>query len=237
MPSFIPEWATYLSLLLFTLSVPLARGFESKYINYKAGWKYLFPSIGIMMALFIPWDVAFTNHEVWGFNERYLSGVFLFNLPIEEWLFFIVVPFACVFIYEVIHRFLPYYLPQNFSVWLGYSLGILAFLGSLIFSSNWYTSFTLLLLSLFLGYSLYFEKTTFIQRFFTTFLIVQLPFILVNGVLTGSWIEEPVVWYNNNENVGIRLLTIPIEDVAYNFLMLFMVIHFYERFKAKKAIA
>jgi len=42
----------------------------------------------------------------------------------------------------------------------------------------------------------------------------------VNGILTGSFIEGEVVWYNNTENLGLRIFTIPIEDFAYAFSMI-----------------
>ena len=61
-----------------------------------------------------------------------------------------------------------------------------------------------------------------LKTYFITFLIILIPFLLVNGILTGSFIEEPVVFYNDNENLGIRLGTIPVEDVGYAFTMLLM---------------
>ncbi|MDO7698288.1 MAG: lycopene cyclase domain-containing protein [Schleiferiaceae bacterium] len=47
-----------------------------------------------------------------------------------------------------------------------------------------------------------------------------IPFFITNGVLTGSFIADEVVWYNDAENLGIRLFTIPIEDVSYAFSLL-----------------
>ncbi len=56
-------------------------------------------------------------------------------------------------------------------------------------------------------------KPELLRRFFPGYLVILIPFGLVNGVLTGSFIEEQIVWYNDQENLGIRLGTIPIEDV------------------------
>ena len=78
--------------------------------------------------------------------------------------------------------------------------------------------------------SLYIEE---LQSFYITFLVILIPFFVVNGILTGSFIEGEVVWYNNAENLGIRLGTIPIEDLGYAFNMIFMSILLIEKFKSK----
>ena len=59
----------------------------------------------------------------------------------------------------------------------------------------------------------------------------MIPFLIVNGLLTGSFIEGEVVWYNNAENLGIRLGTIPIEDIVYAFNLLYPGIILIEKFK------
>jgi lycopene cyclase domain-containing protein len=51
-----------------------------------------------------------------------------------------------------------------------------------------------------------------------------IPFFIVNGILTGSFIEDQVVWYNNDENLGIRIGTVPIEDSVYAFTMILTVL-------------
>jgi lycopene cyclase domain-containing protein len=51
----------------------------------------------------------------------------------------------------------------------------------------------------------------------------------VNGVLTGWLLPEPIVWYDNTQNLGIRLNTIPIEDSMYLLFFLLIVTTFYER--------
>ena len=67
-----------------------------------------------MMCLFIPWDIYFTAKGVWDFNPNFIIDVKFLYLPIEEWLFFIIVPYACVFIYEVLNYFFPVNKEYNF---------------------------------------------------------------------------------------------------------------------------
>ena len=56
----------------------------------------------------------------------------------------------------------------------------------------------------------------------------MIPFIITNGILTGSFIEDQVVWYNDNYNLGLRIFTIPVEDVFYGMLLLFSNVIIYE---------
>ena len=75
------------------------------------------------------------------------------------------------------------------------------------------------------------SKNNILQKFYITFLVILIPFFIVNGILTGSFIQNEVVWYNNAENLGIRLFTIPIEDSFYAFSMLFSNLILIEKFK------
>ena len=69
-----------------------------------------------------------------------------------------------------------------------------------------------------------FDASKSINRFYISFLFILIPFIAINGILTGSYIDGEVVWYNNDENLGIRLFTIPIEDFAYGFSLLQLIL-------------
>ena len=95
----------YLGLDLFSLLGPLALSFDKRVAFFKK-WKALFPAIFLMMLVFIPWDILKTAKGVWGFNPDYIIGIYFFNLPLEECLFFICIPYACVFIYECLNNYI-----------------------------------------------------------------------------------------------------------------------------------
>ncbi len=89
----------YLYIDLLTISAPFLLSFDKRVAFYKQ-WKYLFPAILLMAVVFIAKDVIFAANAIWGgFNDTYLVGFRILGLPIEEWMFFFVVPYAIVFIY------------------------------------------------------------------------------------------------------------------------------------------
>ena len=53
----------------------------------------------------------------------------------------------------------------------------------------------------------------------------------MNGILTGSGIEEQVVWYNDSENLGKRLGTIPVEDILYGMTLILLNYYLTELFR------
>jgi len=229
------EHFLYLFLVLFALSYPLAQSFESRirFVRFLPG---VFLGTAVMMLLFIPWDVWFTSTGVWGFNETYITGIKLGNLPVEEWLFFIIVPYACVFIYEVLNYFVPAPVLAPVQHKITAVLIFIGFILSVVYVDRLYTFTTFSLLTLFLVWHLIVNQSTYLGRFYLSYIIIQIPFLLVNGTLTGMFTEEPVVWYNNAENMGLRIITIPVEDMGYNMLMLLIVITVLEQFKTRKFV-
>ena len=211
----------YLILNIASLIIPFLYSFENR-MKYIKRWKAVFSAIIITAIFFIIWDIIFTKMGVWSFNPRYHSGIEFFDLPIEEWLFFICIPYASIFIHFAFHYFLPKVSLSDNTVRIIYLILIIILLPTIFLHyDKWYTVINYSVLVLVLTYTV-FKVPHILNTFFITFLIVLIPFSIVNGILTGSFIDEPVVSYNNNENLGIRLGTIPIEDVGYAFSMLLM---------------
>lgn len=221
--------------MLFTLSYPLARSFEPR-VRFVRFWPGVFLGIAVMCLLFVPWDVWFTSKGVWGFNHEYITGIYIGNLPIEEWMFFVFVPFACAFIYEVLNYFVPSAPLKRIQNQITGVLIFISFVLSIVFVDRLYTFATFSLLCLFLIWHLLVNKSSFLGQFYLAFIIIQIPFLLVNGALTGLFTPEPVVWYNNAENMGLRLLSIPLDDIGYNMLMLLIVITVLEKFKVRNLV-
>jgi lycopene cyclase domain-containing protein len=217
----------YLILVLGSVAFPLGASWDKRFVYVKK-WSALFPAIAAVGAFFIAWDVCFTNIGVWGFNPQYLVGLDIINLPLEEWLFFILIPFACVFIYESTNYFFTKRSFKPYARKFTQLIGILILAIGLLNYQKWYTSVTFILAALFLFYHLKFIKRDYLDRFWVGYLFSLIPFLIVNGVLTGSGIIDQVVWYNDAQNLGIRLGTIPIEDSVYLLLLLMSTITIYE---------
>lgn len=182
-----------------------------------------------MELFFIAWDIGYTKSGIWGFNPTYLSGIYFFNLPIEEVLFFVCIPYSCLFTYCCLKVFFPIK-PSEYTHLITYKLSFALLVAGIKFIPNLYTCVTLISLSFVLFFIQIKDNPIWLPRLYTTLIILIIPFLLVNGILTGSGLENPIVWYNENEITGFRILTIPIEDFAYGMLLLLCITYLFEKF-------
>jgi len=221
---------TYAGLLLATISIPLALSFDKK-VRFYTNWKYILPAIMISAFVFLMWDVRFTEAEIWSFNLDYVTGYGYMGLPVEEWLFFICIPYASLFLYEVLKSYMPKFEIPNVS----YAISLVVIAGSAVLCyynlTRLYTFFNFLFLAIYFGYTIFRNKfKQHLTKFYLTFLVSLLPFLIVNGILTGI----PVVEYNPEYILGLRIITIPVEDFGYFFLLLLMNTTIYEALKEGK---
>jgi lycopene cyclase domain-containing protein len=209
----------YSILLLSSILVPLSLSFDKKLQFYKQ-WKYLLPSLLLVASFYIAFDVYFTKLGVWGFNAQYHSSLVFFKLPIEEWLFFVIIPYASLFLHDaIVLYFKQFKISNRLTNYLSIGLILLSICIVIFNIEKAYTTYIFTLVILVLLISL-FDKNKVMNHYFCTFLVILIPFILVNAILTGTCIAEPIVWYNNEEIIGLRILTIPIEDFAYAFSLI-----------------
>jgi len=182
-------------------------------------------------SLYIVWDFYFTLKGVWSFNDYYITGIKIINLPIEEVLFFFVVPYCCVFIYECIKVYFPQVKNKAAADVLLMTLALILWVTGIIFYQKYYTGWTFIFNALFIAI-IYFFRDYFKSFDTTSFLvaygIMLIPFLIVNGFLT----KIPVVLYNNAQNLRMRIYTIPFEDIFYGMLLILMTIVIYEKLKS-----
>jgi lycopene cyclase domain-containing protein len=220
----------YLGVVIACIALPLMASFFPRNAFYKE-WKYVFTAIFVVGTGFLIWDYFFTSGGIWGFNPVYLTGIYITNLPLEEVLFFVCIPYACMFTFFSLRYMVrsdPFAkINRPFTLILGFALII----AGLIFYGKWYTSLTFILTGMYL-LIIYFRKWD-ISYIYLSYLVV-IPFFLVsNGLLTGSFTEAPIVWYNDVHNLGIRLGTIPLEDIFYGFLLITLNLQLYLGLKRK----
>jgi lycopene cyclase domain-containing protein len=225
--------SSYFLVLFFAVVFPFLLSFDRKVAFYRL-WKYVFPAILITALLFILWDILYTYLGVWSFNQKHLSGIYFFNLPVEEVLFFIAIPYAALFTYEVLLVYFPRDYLGKYARFISLFLVIVLIPTGLIFYGRLYTSANLILGGLLILFFQFVLKVSWMGRFYLAFGVILIPFILVNGILTGSWIDGEIVSYNDAENLGLRILTIPAEDIFYGMSLILLNTGLFEYFRTRK---
>lgn len=220
---------TYLALILFTISYPLFKSFEDK-LQYHKKWRFLFPGILLSGSFFICWDILFTQMGVWSFNNDYILGFKIAGLPMEEWLFFLVTPFSCLFIYEVMNYFVKKDVLGKAAPIISLLLIILLGAAAIYFHDRIYTLVVCSFLAVFLFIHQYMLRSAYLGRFYLAWAVCMLPFLIVNGILT----YLPVVSYNSLAIMNLRIVSIPIEDLFYGMLNILQVLTVYEMLQKKK---
>lgn len=222
----------YLIINLGCILIPFIFSFHPK-IQFHKEWKYFFKANALIALLFIIWDIIFTKIGIWGFNPNYLIGWYVYNLPIEEILFFICIPYACLFTYHAIKKLIP--LQNHFLInTLAFILALILIIIALYNHHNWYTLSALFTSGGFIIFLLY--QNIQLRYYFLCFMLIIPFFLMSNGILTGTFIDEPIVWYNHQENLNIQIFTIPIEDTFYGMLLIFGNIYLFENFKNKSNV-
>lgn len=217
----------YAWVIIGTIAGPFALSFDKKVAFYKT-WKALFPALLLVGTTFLMWDEFFTVNDVWGFTSAYNSGIYIAHLPLEECLFFLVVPYSCVFIHACLKAYFPTFNPVVVGRYFAFTLALSGFYFGAMNSERWYTATACFGAAILITGTYFVAKVEWFNRFALTFLIALIPFLIVNGILTGSITPEPVVWYNEDHIIGWRISTIPFEDIYYNLCMLLPIVWLYE---------
>jgi lycopene cyclase domain-containing protein len=170
---------SYLLINFLTIFFPIVLSFDKRVAFFKS-WRFIFPALLITGLLFLFWDYLFTIYGVWSFNPEYIIGFNILNLPIEEILFFITVPFACIFVYECLNYYVKTDLLKRFSSPISYILITFSGLMVVLYYDRVYSLITFGLLAVVLIITEFIVKSTIMSRFYLAYLVSLIPFYLVN---------------------------------------------------------
>ena len=221
---------TYLLINLGAIAIPFLFSFHPR-LRFDRHWRATLIAIGVVGLIFILWDVRFTAMGVWWFNDDHVIGWDLLGLPIEEWMFFVCIPYACLFTYHCFGRLLPSRLLDQPSRIISAVLVVACLVAGLSNLDKWYTGVTFTALAITIAIVEWGLRPAWLTQFYISYLVLILPFFIVNGLLTGTGLQEPVVLYNDAENLGFRLLTIPVEDIFYGMLLILLNVVVLERLR------
>ena len=219
----------YLIFNFFVILGPVIFSFDQK-VRYVRKWGISFLALFLGLVPFIIWDTTVAGKH-WWFNENFTLDTRLLGLPPGEWLFFITVPFASLFVWEIIAVFKENH-KINFKIYLKIFFILLFPLSLYLFYlGKEYTGLVLISLFFIFLLDVLLKTGLFYQKRVYLYLAIYLGFVfLFNSYLTA----RPLVLYNEDTMLNFRLLTIPVEDFGFGLSHIMLCTIIYE--KIKKAL-
>lgn len=197
------------------------------YFKFREKWPALFTSILLVGGSFIIWDSLVTLRGDWSFNPAFVMGYRLLGLPVEEILFFFTVPYSCIFLYEGLVRFTRERTLSH-PKYLYLFLGVALILAAWFFRDKGYTFLALFVPGVIFLLGANKLKALFSSQLYWLWILdCTFLFLIFNYYLTSL----PILIYNPQAILNIRVLTIPIEDFFYNFSLLTLYLAVYRQFK------
>ncbi len=220
------EWSklSYFALLLIYLAIPVLLGAIQK-IRFAVRLPYLLPAAVFAGAIFIMLNKRFVESDIWTFNADYLSGIFLLNVPAEEWVALLLIPLSSAYIYEWLKMRTEQFEQSNLFVGVSLVFFVFSAIVAYFFRQSIVTFFIFFLIAIYLGYTVFrnrFKKhyTTFYLAYF----ISLIPFAVVSFISNSL----PILVFNTDHIMGLTGFGVPIERMAYLFLLLLINTTIYE---------
>lgn len=227
---------TYSLVLFSTVIICFIASFDRR-LQFHHHFGAFLRAASLVAIPFIAWDVWFTARGVWWFNTDYTLGVTIARLPIEEWLFFIFIPFSCIFTYYCFDKFFKFDWLAGFNNLIVFVSVVGCAVIALLHPDKIYTLVTAIATISTLLYLHFVARVAWIGKASLVFTVLMLGFFPVNGVLTGTGLDSPIVNYNPGDFLGIRMLTIPVEDAVYGYTQFLLILYFFKKFKRADTIA
>lgn len=216
------EYLLYVCLIAVSPIVGLLLQRNMKWPKFKA-----LAAIFVVGLPFVVLDI-FVTDLWWYFNPDFVFGLLLFGVPIEEYLFFVGIPWACLVIWEQLRhmdmKIISARLLYGFSITFG---GILTIMASQ--ASMNYTTAAVLMFAVFCMIDSRFNAYLVQKNGLLMFGIVTLCILVFDGYLTA----RPVVTYNHAMITNWRVLSVPIEDFLYGWTLILFNVYVYEYFRRR----
>lgn len=215
---------TYLLLQLSYLLIPFVLSVSSK-VRTVFQLRYLLPAVVFTGLIFVMWNMRFIELGIWNYNYDYLTGIELLEIPIEEWLSFLIVPISAAYIFDWAKSKIEQFNRQNIFVAISLVLFILLGVLAYIFRKNMFSFFTFFLTTIYLGYTVF--RNRFKQHYaalYVSWLAILIPFTVVFSIAG----MLPIIAYQAEQIMGIAILAVPLERFFYVFLMLLITLTIYE---------
>lgn len=215
-------WYLLILLVLAGLTMFL---FLKKTIVFIMEFKYMLPAIIFSGAIFILFNKRLLETGLIEFNPYFLVGITFFGLPVEEWLFLAIISLLSFAVYLLVaDRFSNLKKPELFlaiSAVLLLGFGYEAWLSR----EKLVPFFIFFLLVIYFGYTLFRNRFKIhLGKFYISYLIVVIPFLIIKAILSSL----PVLMYNSEHILGLRLFNMPVEEFAYLFLLMLINITIFE---------
>jgi lycopene cyclase domain-containing protein len=205
----------YFWLDLLIIAFPVALSFDRK-VRFVRRWPAALGAAGLVAVPYLAWDSLMSFQGAWGFSDRYAGTFRLFGLPPGEFVFFLAVPFACLFVHEVVRAYVPEKAARTTRLpWA--AVAVICAAAAFLVRGRLYTSTVLAAVALFFAVAAALAPGSLSRRtFWLSILVSYVPFLVANGLLTAL----PVVTYGEGHFLGFRVVTIPVEDFLYSFSLL-----------------
>lgn len=221
---------TYLFIDLMAVIVCFLFSFDRR-IRFYPYFGIVLKGMLLVAIPFIAWDVWFTAKGVWWFRDGYTLGTSMLGLPIEEWLFFICIPFSCLFTYYCLDRFFNLDWTARYQSIIVWPLLVFLTATCLLNHDKLYPFLTGIVTLSTLVYLHFIAKVSWLAKATLIYIILMPGFFMVNGLLTGTGLRHPIVNYNPGEILNIRVLTIPVEDFIYGYALILLNLYCFVLFR------
>ncbi|KAF0239238.1 MAG: lycopene cyclase domain-containing [Prolixibacteraceae bacterium] len=219
------------ALVLIVMAVITMFLFVKKTIVFFTELKYMLPAIIFSGAIFILFNHRLLETGILSFNSNFLTGKYLFSLPVEEWLFLLIISLFSFSVYILITVLFPNFERPNLflviSVVLLLGFGLVAW----HFRQKLIPFFIFFLLTIYFGYTIFRNRFKMhLTKFYISYAIAVIPYFLIKGLLYSL----PVISYNTGYTLGIRLLGTPVEEFGYFFLLMLINVTIFEYLKGHR---